>query len=216
METSVIPAIIARTQVELDNLLNRVIGKVGRVQLDVMDGEFVANTSLWFDFRLPNGMEYEAHLMAKKPLEWVKENISKVDTVILHAESLEDIGLSIDQVKSKGFKVYLSLKPETKIDYVLPYLDNVDGIQIMTVNPGKYGGEFLPETLEKIRRIRQIRKDINIEVDGSMNPKNAALAKHFGANIFVSGSYILASNDVDKAIKELEEAVTNSVHLFGG
>lgn len=214
MGTLVIPAIIAKTQIELDNLLSRVAGKVGRVQLDVMDGEFVANTSLWFDFRLPTGMEYEAHLMAKKPLRWVKENAGKVDTVILHVESLEDIGLSINQVKSKGIKAYLSLKPETSIDSVLEYLENVDGIQIMTVNPGKYGGEFLPETLEKVGKIRQIRRDLNIEVDGCMNSRNAALARHYGANVFVSGSYILASKDVNKAIKELEEAVSDSTHLF--
>ncbi len=84
MKTLVVPAVIAETQRELDELLDRVKDKVERVQIDVMDDEFVPNTSLKFDFELPTGFEYEAHLMVMKPLDWIRKNADKVDIVIKH------------------------------------------------------------------------------------------------------------------------------------
>ena len=110
MDTLVVSAIIAKTQTELDGMLGRVRGKIKRVQLDVMDGKFVPNTSLNFDFKLPTGFEYEAHLMVNKPLEWVKKNADKVDIVIMHVETLKDIGAAIDYVENKGVKVNLAAR----------------------------------------------------------------------------------------------------------
>lgn len=207
MELLVVPAIIAKTQSELDGMLDKVRRKVKRIMIDVMDGEFVTRTSLDFDFKLPTIFEYEAHLMVEKPLDWVRENADKVDIAILHVETLDNIESAIDYVQGKGLRVTLALKPETKVDAVLPYLSKVHGILIMTVHPGKYGGKLLPETLEKVKRLREIDEMIPIEVDGGMNHKNARLARDFGANIFASGSYIFKSDDIDKAIEELEDAV---------
>lgn len=209
METLVVPAIIAKTQSELDGMLAKVMEKIKRVQLDVMDGEFVPNTSLNFDFKLPTGFEYEAHLMVKKPLEWVRKNADKVDIVTMHVEPLKDIGTAVDYVKKKGVKINLALIPETKLETITSYLKKIDGILIMTVEPGSYciKKEFHPEPLEKIKRLRETDKAIPIEVDGCMNPKNARLAKDSGANVFASGSYIFKSKNVDKAIKELEDAI---------
>jgi ribulose-phosphate 3-epimerase len=186
MKTFIVPAVIAKTQIELDDMLNRVKKKVQRVQLDIMDGKFVPNTSLNFNFKLSTSFEYEAHLMINEPLGWVKENADKVDIVIMHVETLKDIGGAIDYVKKK-----------------------IDGLLVMTVEPGSYciKKEFRPEPLKKIRRLRTIDKVIPIEVDGCMNPKNAKLARDAGANIFASGSYIFKSDNLDMAIKELENAV---------
>lgn len=208
METLVVPAIIAKTQSELERMLDKVRGKVKRIMVDVMDGEFVPNTSFEFDFKLPTGFEYEAHLMVEKPLDWVRENVDKVDIAILHVETLDDIRVAIDYVNSIGLKATLALKPETDIEIVLPHLCKVNGILILTVDPGRYGAKFLPETLEKARKLREIDATISIEVDGGMNPKNARLARDSGANIFASGSYVFKSEDIDKAIKELEKAVS--------
>lgn len=207
MDPLIVPAIIAKTQGELDGMLEKVRGKVERIMLDVMDGEFVPNTSLDFDFKLPADFEYEAHLMVMNPLDWVEENAGKVDIAILHVETLVDIGGAIEYVQNKGLKVTLAIKPGTPLETVLPHLRVVHGILVLTVDPGRYGGKFLPEPLEKIRQLREMDATFSIEVDGGMNPKNARLASDSGANIFASGSYIFKSNDIDKAIKELEKAV---------
>lgn len=207
MELLVVPAIIAKTQTELDKMLDRVRGKVRRVMVDVMDGEFVNNTSLDFDFKLPTGLEYEAHLMVKTPLDWVRENADKVDIAVLHVETLENTEAAVDYVKSKVPKVVLALNPETSLDAVLPYLDEIHGILVMTVNPGSFCIEFLPETLEKVKKLREIDKTTSIEVDGCMNPQSIKLARRSGANSFASGSYIFNSPDIDKAIRELEDAI---------
>lgn len=188
-------------------MLDKVRGKAQRIMIDVMDGKFVPNTSLDFDFKLQDGLEYEAHLMVEKPLDWVKENADKANTAILHVETLDNLRSAIDYVENKGLEVTLALKPETKIDEVLPYLGEVQGILIMTVSPGKYGGKFLSETLEKVKKLRETDDTIPIEVDGGMNPRNARLARESGANIFASGSYIFKSDDIDKALKELKEAI---------
>lgn len=209
MECLIVPAIIVKTQNELDRMLSAVQKKVKRVQLDVMDGVFVSNTSLNFDFRLPSGLEYEAHLMVQKPLEWVEKYAEKVDLVIMHVETLRDLKKAIDYVKKKGVQVGIALKPETKIETILPYLKDLDSVLIMTVEPGSYciNKDFNLENLGKIKKIRELDIEISIEVDGCMNPENAQLAREYGANIFASGSYIFKSENIDNAIKDLEQAV---------
>jgi ribulose-phosphate 3-epimerase len=207
MEPLIVPAVIARDQEELDRIIHRVKGKVKRVQLDFMDGEFVEGTSLDFDFRVPEGLEYEAHLMVKNPLEWVDRIADKVHIAIMHVKTLEDIGAAIEHAKEKGLKVSLALNPETGLEKVLPYLDDIYSVLVMTVNPGTYCVDFIPETLDKVRKLRETDPSIPIEVDGCENPKNARLAKEAGATIFASGSFIHKSDDPGRAIKEMYEAV---------
>lgn len=210
METLIVPAVIAKTQSEIYTMLKKVDGKVKRLQLDVMDGGFVPNTSLNFDFKLPPHFEYEAHLMVEQPLEWIEKNANKVDIITIHIESLQNIEEAINFVKKKGAKVNLALIPKTKLEIVKPYIKKIDGILIMTVEPGSYciKKEFKPETLQKIRQLRKLDANLPIEVDGCMNQINAKLARNAGANIFASGSYIFKSKNVDKALKELKDAVS--------
>ncbi|MCK5628821.1 ribulose-phosphate 3-epimerase [Candidatus Bathyarchaeota archaeon] len=209
MKYLVVPAIITNSQNELSDMLTKVEGKVDRVQLDVMDGKYVPNFSLNFDFELPPSFEYEAHLMIKNPLEWVEENAGKVEIVIIHVETLKDVTSALKQVKKTGVRVGLALTLETKIEDVKPHLKTVDQLLIMTVDPGSYcvEKEFRPEPLENIKGLREINQKIPIEVDGCMNPQNARLAKKAGANLFASGSYIFKSANIDRAINELREAV---------
>lgn len=205
-EPLIVPAIIAKTQKELDSLLNRIKRMVERVQLDVMDGIFVPNTSLQFDLNLPKELTYEAHLMIEKPLDWIEKNSQKINIVIVHIEALNDIESAINFVRAKELSLYLSVRPETPVEIVLPYVDKIDGIQIMTVDPGNYCDKFLPEPLKKISKIREISSTIPVEVDGCMNPKTIKLARQVGANIFATGSYINKSADAEKALKELQQA----------
>jgi ribulose-phosphate 3-epimerase len=204
----IVPAIIAKSQTELDGMINRLKGIVKRVQLDIMDGKFVPNTSLDFDFNIPNGFEYEAHLMIEKPLIWLEKNVNRIDNAIIHIETITNVADAIKFARKKGKKVSFALRPETPIS-VLPPLKDIDGVLILTVKPGSYciNKEFLPEPLEKIRSLRDMDHNIPIEVDGCINPKNARLAKEYGANIFAAGSYIFKNKSIVQAINDLKEAI---------
>jgi len=208
MKSIIVPGVIARTQLELEEMLGRIKGKAERVMLDVMDGEFVPSRSLDFDFKTQPGFEYEAHLMVARPLEWMAENSHKVEMSIIHVESVESIERAVETARSHELKVALALKPETGVEKVLPYLSEIDAVVVLTVEPGSYCVEFLPETLEKIRRLRELNQSIPIEADGCMSPEHVKEAKEAGATIFASGSYIMKSPDPGKAIRELEEAAT--------
>ncbi len=203
MKPLIVPAIIAESQEELDSMLGRLNGKVERVMLDVMDGKFVHNRSLDFDFRLPEGFEYEVHMMAVDPLERLSAMAGKVDIAILHVETLINIRAAIEGVRELGLQLTLALNPGTGVDVIEPYLDEVDGVLVMTVDPGAYGGRYIPEALEKVRRIRELDDEVPIEVDGGMNVENSKAAREAGANVIASGSFILKSVDVAQAVEAL-------------
>ncbi len=203
MEPIIVPAIIAQSQGELESMLELLRGKVGRVMLDVMDGVFVLNRSLDFQFTLPEDFEYEAHLMVVEPLKRIGGMAGKVGSIILHVETLEDVRAAIECVKNLELKVILALNPETGVDKVEPYLGEVDGVLVMTVAPGRYGGRFLPETLVKCKKIRKMYSTLSIEVDGGMNPENARAAREAGANIIASGSFIMKSEDITLSLRLL-------------
>jgi len=207
MRSIIVPAIIAKEQSQIDSMLDKVKGKVERIMVDVMDDQFVPNTSLDFDFKLPTGFEYEAHLMVRNPLDWVRENGDKVDIVIIHIETLEDVGESIEFVKKRGSKVSLAMRPETQVDTVLDHIREIDGVLVMTADPGHYCEVFLSNTLDKIKKVREFDENIPIEVDGCMDPENVKFASSAGANVFATGSYIFKSDDIDKALRELRDAI---------
>jgi ribulose-phosphate 3-epimerase len=208
MRKIIIPAVIAKTQKELDDIFSRIKDSARLLQLDIMDGEFVPNNSLDFDFRLPEKKYlYEAHLMIDDPEKWVDENWERVDAVIAHFESVKNPERIIESVKTKGKKIAFALNPETDTDLILNYLDDIDQVLIMTVNPGFYGGKFLPEMSDKIRRLRKLRSDLDIEVDGGIKPDTIEEVCDAGANMFVSGSYLVNSDDVKERIRILEQKI---------
>jgi len=204
----IIPAIIAKTQIEFDEYLSKVKDFSELVQLDIMDKIFVPNSSLDFDFDVScSNIRFEAHLMITDPMEWIEKNWWKVDTIIVHFESCKDPKEIIKFVKSKGKKIGFAINPETTVHNVKPYLDDIDQLLIMTVNPGFYGSKFLLETLSKIREARKIKPNLDIEVDGGVTPDTIKLINDAGANMFVSGSYILKSDGVKEAIDSLRNLI---------
>jgi len=204
----IIPAIIAETQKELDELLSKVEGYSELVQLDIMDENFVPSSSLDFDLDVSGrNIGFEAHLMITDPMEWIEKNWWKVDTIIVHFETCEKPEDIIRFVKTKGKKIGFAIIPQTSIDNVKAYLDDIDLLLIMTVNPGFYGSKFLPDTISKIREARKIKPNLDIEVDGGVAPDTIKLINDAGANMFVSGSYILKSNDVKESIDTLKNMI---------
>ena len=202
----IIPAIIAKNQEELTTRLTKVIDYVEVIQLDVMDNLFVPNTSLFFDFELPqSSVRFEAHLMVQDPEAWIEKNGEKVEMILVHAESDMVPADIIQQVRDGGKQVGFVLNPETPLTAIEDVLDDIDQVLIMTVQPGFYGSPFLPEILEKIRALRQLKPDLAIEVDGGITDATIRSVNQAGANLFVSGSYIVKSDRVQQAIHTLEE-----------
>lgn len=208
MKKKIIPAIIAKTQEEFEEKINTVKDYVEIIQLDFMDGEFVPNESINFDFEIPKThCSFEAHLMIRNPAEWINKNHSKVDTILVHFESCSNHSDVISLVKSKNKRVGFVLNPETSIESISKYLDDLDQILIMTVNPGFYGSPFLPDMLKKISKLREIKPDLDIEVDGGITDKTINLVDDAGANLFVSGSYIVKAENIKTAVTSLEKIV---------
>ena len=205
----IIPAIIAQTQKELDEKLNKVEGYAEVVQLDIMDEIFVPNNSLYFDFDISGrNISFEAHLMITDPMGWIEKNWWKVDTIIVHFESCEKPEDIIMFVKNKGKKIGFAINPETPVHIAKLYLNDIDQLLIMTVNPGFYGSKFLPETLCKISEVRKMKPDLDIEVDGGVTPDTIKSINDAGANMLVSGSYILKSNNVKESMDKLKNIAT--------
>lgn len=197
-QNQILPAIIAQNQTELNQMLAK-IPFAENIMLDLMDGKFVGATSLDFPIKLPTSHRYQLHIMAINPMERIKELPPEIDTVILHAETLENIDEAIKQAKKRGLQLFIALNPETPTRVVEPCIDRLDGVLIMSVNPGQYGAKFLPEQLNKVRRLRELSKDINIEVDGGMSDQTIGLAVAAGANMIASGSFIMKSKDPEVA-----------------
>ena len=114
--------------------------------------------------------------------------------------------LEVETIK-QGKKAGIGINPETSIDRIKKYLAKVKQITVMTVHPGRYGAKFLPDVLKKVRQIRKIRPNLDIEVDGGINPDTIKKALNAGANKFVCGSYIQKAKDVKKAINTLKKEV---------
>lgn len=204
-EKIIVPAIIAKTQKELEEKILKVKDFFELIQLDLMDGEFVPNNSIDFDFKLPEtNCHFEAHLMIEHPEKWIEKNYMKIDTVLAHYESLDDPNMIINMVKNKNKRIGFVLNPETSIQKIEKYLDDLDQVLIMTVNPGFYGSQFLPEMIHKISELRKMKPDLDIEVDGGITPETIELVNKAGANMFVSGSYIVKSPDIKEAIDRIK------------
>ncbi len=205
--TEVLPAIIAGDQRQLDERLDRVTGFAGHIMLDVMDGGFVPGRSLDFDYKLPTGPRYQAHLMVEDPLRHISGLVGKADTAIINVEAVEDVPEAISVTGDHGLGTFLAINPDTPVDAVAPHLSRLDGVLVMTVQPGRYGSRFLPRCLKKVEALRAMDGELVIEVDGGMNPETAAMAVEMGANMVASGSYIVAGDDPMKAYARLVEAV---------
>lgn len=174
-------------------------GGAGYLHFDVMDGMFVQNIS----FGIPvlesikgfSGMVLDVHLMVTEPIRYV-EAFAKAgaDILTVHYEACEDVQATLDQIHACGIKAGITIKPDTPVEVLKPYLDQADMFLIMSVEPGQGGQGFIPESLEKIRVLREMLQerglDTDIEVDGGIKLENVAEVAKAGANVMVAGSAV--------------------------
>ncbi len=181
-------------------------GGADMLQVDVMDGHFVPNLTIGPPvikaLRNHCSLKFDVHLMISPVHKYIDAYADAgADIITIHPEATEDLEKSILRIKELKKKVGVSLNPETKIDLILDHLDKIDLVLIMSVNPGFGGQKFMPEVLSKIKELKkiQLEKNINfdIEIDGGINFDNYKLAIEAGANILVSGTTIFKSNNGD-------------------
>ena len=185
------------------------------IHVDVMDGHFVPNITfgapVMAKFRRHTNKFFDVHLMISDPLAYIKDFAEAgADGITFHIESDSDIKETIEEIKKYKKIPALSLKPGTDAKAVFPYLDSVEMILVMTVEPGFGGQSFMPEMLDKIRQIKaeceRIDRDVKIQVDGGINKQTAALVKAAGANVLVAGSAVFNAPDPKAAIESLRNA----------
>lgn len=171
--------------------------KVNSYHIDIMDGHFVPNISLspWFieQVRRISDVPMSAHLMVTDPTFWVQQLIDiKCETICMPAEVMDGVAFRlIDQIHQAGLKAGMVLNPETPISTLAPYLDELDKVTIMTVDPGFAGRRFLTEMLKKITDLRQLKNDkgyhYEIEMDGSTNKAHWKLLSDANPDIYIIG-----------------------------
>ncbi|RYG20144.1 ribulose-phosphate 3-epimerase [bacterium] len=179
------------------------------LHLDVMDGQFVPPITFGDAFvasiRSCTDLPFEAHLMTLTP-ERHFEAFAEAGCfrITFHTEATVHVHRHVQTLKSMGLEAGLAINPSTPVEAILPLVDEIDLALVMTVNPGYGGQTFLPFVLDKARRLRELRPDLTIQVDGGIAPDTIRIAKEAGADLFVVGSYLAKAADLDAAVAVLE------------
>ena len=210
------PSILSADFSQLGNEIKRLEeGGADMIHVDVMDGHFVPNLTIGPPaikaLRNYTKLPFDVHLMIKPVHKYIKNYVEAgADIITIHPEATDNLNNSIKHIKELGKKVGVSLNPETKTDIIKGLLIEIDLILIMSVHPGFGGQKFIPETISKIKELKNIKLKENlkfdIEVDGGIDFNNSKLVVEAGANILVSGTTIFKSNngDIKKNIEILK------------
>ncbi len=188
------------------------VSKANFLHVDIMDGKFVENKnySALEIFKLLNkaNKPLDIHLMVKNPLKYLDDlALLNTEYFTFHFEAVTDILKTIKAIKDVGLKVGISIKPETKIEEIVEYLKYLDQVLVMSVNPGMGGQEFLPNSLDKIKTLKNLKElnnyNYQISVDGGVNLDNLELIKEAGTDIIVVGSFVTNYENFDQQINLL-------------
>ena len=201
---SILSSDFARLKEEIESIKN-----CDMVHIDVMDGHFVPNLTFGAPvvkcIRKYTDLFFDCHLMISNPLKYAKDFADAgADLITFHYESDNDPKEVIDEIKRLGCKVGISVKPKTPIEDIYPYLDDVDLVLIMSVEPGFGGQSFMPSVLDKVVKLKNLKKKFVIEIDGGIDDKTIIKAKEAGVDICVAGSYIFKQKDRIETIKKLK------------
>ena len=195
---------------------------VSYLHIDIMDGEFVPNFTLGTDYcrrmKQSSSIPLDIHLMINDPekkLAWF--DFGEGDIVSVHFESTKHPYLALQMIRERGAKAFLAINPGTAASVILPMLSVMDGVLVMTVNPGFAGQKLAESTLVKITEVRELaaqagRDDLLIETDGNVSFENAVRMSRAGADIFVAGTSAVFRKDMtlEEGLKKLQECVENA------
>ena len=201
------PSILSADFSQLGNEIKRLEeGGADMIHVDVMDGHFVPNLTIGPPvikaLRKQCSIQFDVHLMISPVHKYIEEySNAGADIITIHPEATDNLRESILKIKNLNKKVGVSLNPESKIDLIINYLDKIDLVLVMSVNPGFGGQKFMPEVLDKVKQLKKIQSEKNmnfdIEIDGGINFDNCQSVIEAGANILVSGTTVFKSNNGD-------------------
>ena len=208
------PSILSADFCELGRQIEE-IGNAGAqyVHIDVMDGVFVPSISFGMPIvscvRPRTDLFLDVHMMVTKPERYVEEFVKcGADSVTIHVEACDCIEETLKKIRSLGAKAGLAINPGTPVAELLPYMDMVDMVLVMTVNPGFGGQAYIPECTDKIREVRAIINErglnVNLEIDGGVNIDNLQMNLDAGANVIVAGSAVFKGDITEKTKAFLE------------
>jgi len=178
------------------------------IHIDVMDNVFVPNYQLPLNEVNELGRytqkPFDIHLMIQHPIEYIKAlTVKNIDCITIHLEITDSLDEIIDLIRSYNYKIGIAIKPNTDINLIDKYIDQIDRILIMSVEPGFGGQKFIEKSIDRIIAIRNKRKDISIEVDGGINDQTIKKINEL-ADIAVVGSYITGNDNYEEAINNLK------------
>ncbi len=198
------PSILSADFSQLGNEIKRLEeGGADLIHVDVMDGHFVPNLTIGppviKNLRKYTNLPFDVHLMISPVHEYI-ENYAEAgaDIITIHPEATKNLKDSINLIKKFGKRVGISLNPKTEIETLIEEIENIDLVLVMSVNPGFGGQKFMPEVLDKIKKLKKIKDEndykFNIEVDGGINFSNSKIVLEAGADILVSGTTVFKEN----------------------
>lgn len=209
------PSILSADFANLERDIQR-ISTADYVHVDVMDGMFVPNITIGIpvvkSIRPTTALPLDVHLMIVEPGRYVEQFCDAgADLVTVHVESdtEEKLHDAIARIHAKGKRAGVVLKPKTPAETVLPFLNEVELVLVMTVEPGFGGQSFLPEMMDKVSVVRDYAREMNpaldIQVDGGINEQTAKTAVQAGANVLVAGSFVFRSENPEECVKKLNQ-----------
>ena len=189
------------------------------LHIDIMDGSFVPNYCLGTDYckkiKKVSNIPLDIHLMVENPENKLQYfDFSDGDYVSVHVESTRHLQRALQYIKSKGARAMVAINPATNIECLNYVLGDIDGVLVMTVNPGFAGQKMIPSSLDKIKNLKEylnsINSNIKIEVDGNVSYENALLMSKAGADIFVAGtSSVFKGGDIVGGVAKLKKIITS-------
>lgn len=180
------------------------------IHVDVMDGMFVPSISYGMpvikSIRKSTGKVFDVHLMISEPIRYIADfAASGANMITVHVEACSDVVATIEKIREYKLKVGITLNPDTPVSAIKPYLNRVDMVLIMSVNPGFGGQKFITSSVDKIKEVKRLRDELNlsydIEVDGGINIDNLATVLEAGANVIVAGSAIFRGDAAENVKK---------------
>lgn len=180
------------------------------IHIDVMDGEFVPNKTNGLEMlkiaRETTNLILDTHLMVEDPQNWIDDfSLSNVITFHIETVNSDTAEKIIENLKERDIKVGIAIKPNTPVEEIMPYIEKIDVVLVMLVEPGFGGQKMIEACLDKVRAIHELKPDIDIEVDGGVKLENVQKAKDAGANIIVAGTAIFNSEDKRFVISEMKK-----------
>ncbi len=206
----VIPSVLTKEPADLERKIRILEPLVEVIQIDIMDGEFVQNTSVTVeDVQKANPRKpMEIHLMVRHPLEYVQPFADiGAFRIIFHIESDDDAADVIRKIKQFQMEPGIALNPPTPVEEIKPFLDSIDIVLVMGVNPGLQGQKFIPEVLSKVQAVKKIRPEVMVEVDGGVNSDTGPALVDAGVDILNVGSYLFKQLPVEDNWETMQKII---------